>query len=145
MAATPYIPIFPYTGNQLILSSGRVTLHSKDDSVMIFGKKAIALSSLGTVNLDVSTKVIINSPKIELGLSAEKLGEPILLGNKTVFLIARLLDSLTQLAGALSQMSETQLETAIPVIANTSKKLAEVCPVLRADLTSLLSQVTYTK
>ena len=145
MAATPYIPIFPYTGNQLILSSGRVTLHSKDDSVMIFGKKAIALSSLGTVNLDVSTKVIINSPKIELGLSAEKLGEPILLGNKTVFLIARLLDSLTQLAGALSQMSETQLQTAIPTIANTSKKLAEVCPVLRADLTSLLSQVTYTK
>lgn len=145
MAATPYIPIFPYTGNQLILSSGRVTLHSKDDSVMIFGKKAIALSSLGTVNLDVSTKVIINSPKIELGLSAEKLGEPVLLGNKTVFLIARLLDSLTQLAGALSQMSETQLQTAIPAIANTSKKLADVCPVLRADLTSLLSQVTYTK
>ena len=112
---------------------------------MIFGKKAIALSSPGTVNLDVSTKLIINSPKIELGLSAEKLGEPILLGNKTVFLIARLLDSLTQLAEALSQMSETQLETAIPAIANKSKKLAEICPVLRADLTGLLSQVTYTK
>jgi hypothetical protein len=145
MATTPYIPIFPYTGNQIILSSGRVVLHSKDDSVMIFGKKSIGLSSTGTVNLDVSTKVIINSPKIELGLSAEKLGEPILLGNKTVFLIARLLDSLTQLAGALSQMSETQLQIAIPKIIESSTKLKELCPTLRADLTNLLSQVTYTK
>lgn len=145
MATTPYIPALPYTGDQIILTSGRVTLHAQDDSVMLFGKKSIALSSLGTVNLDVSTKVIINSPKIELGLSAEKLGEPVLLGNKSIFLIARLLDSLTELADALSKMSETQLQIAIPAIVEKSNKVKGDLPKLRADLTSLLSQVTYTK
>lgn len=145
MATTPYIPALPYTGDQIILTSGRVTLHAQDDSVMLFGKKSIALSSLGTVNLDVSSKVIINSPKIELGLSAEKLGEPVLLGNKSIFLIARLLDSLTELADALSKMSETQLQIAIPAIVEKSNKVKGDLPKLRADLTSLLSQVTYTK
>jgi len=142
----PYIPSHPkYIGNQIILSSGRVTLHSKDDSTMIFGKKAIALSSLGSVNFDVSTRLIINSPKIELGIDAEKVGEPVLLGNGTILLLARLLDSLTTMSRALAQLSETELETAIPAVSYASRGLSELCPALRADLESLLSTVTYTK
>jgi len=144
MAEKPYIPSLQYTGNQVIISSGRVLLHSKDDSIMMFGKTAIGLSSLGTINLDVANRVIINSPKIELGLSAEKSGEPVMLGNKTVLLLARLIDALTTFSAALSQMNETQLEKAVPKIVKTSKRLAKLCPSLRADLTSLLSKVTYT-
>lgn len=145
MVDSKYTPLFPYTGDQVIISSGRVTLHSKDDSVMLFGKKAIALSSLGTVNFDVSNRVIINSPKIELGLEAERFGQQVLLGNNTVLLLTRLLESLTALGKALSNMSESELETAIPTIAKTGEKLAKDCPKLTADLQNLLSKVTYTK
>lgn len=141
----PYTPTYPYLGKQVIISSGRVTLHSKEDSVMLFGKKAIALSSLGTVNLDVTTKVLVNCPKIELGFDAEKTGQPVLLGGNTIYLIARLLNTIEEVGEALSQISETQLEEAIPKIVNSGKKLKSICPVLRSDLTSLLSQVTYTK
>jgi hypothetical protein len=141
-----YIPSHPkYIGNQIIVSSGRVTLHSKDDSTMIFGKKAIALSSLGSVNFDVTTKLIINSPKIILGIDADITGEPVLLGKGTVLLISRLLDKLTVLGTALTQLSETELEKAIPAISFASTELANLCPKLRADLESLLSTVTYTK
>jgi len=148
MAATPYIPTFPYTGNQIILSSGRVTLHSKDDSIMMFGKKAIALSSLGTVNLDVANKVIINSPKIELGLNAEVAGEPVLLGKSTVLLITRMLKILIPLAQALNNMSESKLEEAIPALVKASKVVKKEFPqfIATANATgSLLSTVTFTK
>ncbi len=145
MAETPYIPSLQYTGKQVILTSDRVTLHSRSDSVMLFGKKAIALSSLGTVNLDVANRLIINSPKIELGLAAEKTGEPILLGNKTVQMLARLLDALESIGVALSAMSESKLEDSIPGIAKSSTALAELCPKLRVSLKNILSEVTYTK
>jgi hypothetical protein len=145
MAEIPYIPTPQYTGHQVIITSDRVTLHSRNDSVMLFGKKAIALSSLGTVNLDVSKKVIINSPKIELGLSAERLGEPVLLGKKTVQMLSRLLDALTLLSTSLSTISNTKLETSIPGIVKSSKALAELCPKLRSSLKDILSEVTYTK
>jgi len=112
---------------------------------MLFGKKAIALSSLGTVNLDVANRLIINSPKIELGLAAEKTGEPILLGNKTVQMLARLLDALESIGVALSAMSESKLEDSIPGIAKSSTALAELCPKLRVSLKNILSEVTYTK
>jgi len=143
MASTPYIPNFPYLGNQVLISSGRVTLHSKDDSVMFFGKKAIALSSLGSINFDVTDRVIINSPKIELGLGAEKLGEPLVLGNTNKLIMERLLDALTVLGDALSQLNETELEVAVPEIVNTATRLAQVARSVRADLVTTLSNVTY--
>jgi hypothetical protein len=40
-----YKPDFPYLGEQIIINSGRVILNSKDDSVFLFGKKAIGLAS----------------------------------------------------------------------------------------------------
>ena len=104
-----YIPSLSYKGNQVLISSGRVLLHAKDDSILLFGKKAIAISSLGSVNIDVSNLLVINSPKIELGLNAT---EPVILGNKNSVLLTRLLDSLTQFGGALAAISETELEKA---------------------------------
>jgi len=69
----PYKPVFPYKGNQLILSSERVTLHAKNDAIFLFGKKAVGLSSTNTINLDASNKVIVAAPVIELGNKAESL------------------------------------------------------------------------
>lgn len=137
-----------YKDNQIILSSGRVLLHSKDDSTLIFGKKSIALSSLGTVNFDVTDRVIINSPKIELGYEAEIQGESILLGNSTVLLLSRMIKMLGALSVAIGQLSQTELETSIPGIVKASKVIEQEFPQLVAIANqsgSLLSQITYTR
>lgn len=144
MATQPYIPAIPYGSNQAIISSNRVTLHAQEDSILVFGKKAIALSSLGTINLDITDRLIINSPKIELGLDAEKLGSPVILGSKNVQLMTRLLESLEILGTSLQCLTETQLELAIPDIVFSAQKLADTTAALRADLSSTLSKVTYT-
>jgi hypothetical protein len=60
-------PEFPYKGNQIILSSDRVVLHSKNDAVFLFGKAAVGLSSTKTINLDANEEVYVSSPKIYLG------------------------------------------------------------------------------
>jgi hypothetical protein len=66
-----YKPVFPYTGKQIIIDSDRVTLNSKEDMTFLLAKKAISISSGGTVNIDSGGMTIINSPKIKLGLNAE--------------------------------------------------------------------------
>lgn len=65
-----YKPEFPYRGNQIIIDSGRVLLNSKEDSTFIVGRKAVGISSGGTINIDSDGKCIINSPQIDLGLNA---------------------------------------------------------------------------
>ena len=73
-----YKPEFPYRGNQIIIDSGRVLLNSKEDSTFIVGKKAVGISSGGTVNIDSNGKCIINSPQIDLGLNAS---HPVIYGD----------------------------------------------------------------
>ena len=99
-----YKPEFPYLGNQIIINSGRVTLNSKDDSVFLFGKKAIGLSSAGTINFDSDDKMVINSPQIYLGLEAK---EPLVKGEHLALLLEDLLLSLEDLSNQLSQAQDS--------------------------------------
>lgn len=141
-----YKPVFPYLGPQVIISSGRVVNHSKDDMIFLFGKKGIGLSTPATVNFDVNERVIIASPKIELGYEAEVKGEPLLLGNSTVIQLSALCDALKGLADALKKMTAQELEVAIPAIVNKSTILSGQVDTIKAQLNnSCLSKTTYTK
>lgn len=93
-----YKPDFPYLGEQIIINSGRVILNSKDDSIFLFAKKAIGFSSAGTINFDTNSKVIINSPKIYLGLDAK---EPLVKGNQLELILNDLLEMLRVLGAQL--------------------------------------------
>lgn len=99
----PYVPEPPdkYKGKQVILNSDRLLFNAKEDSVLIFSKKAIGLSSAGTLNFDSDKEMIVSSPKIYLGVKAT---EPLLLGNSTVDLLKEVFTSLNALSIALSKM-----------------------------------------
>ena len=47
-------PEFPYKGNQVIISSGRVLLHAKEDFIFLFGKKGVGISTPNTFNIDAT-------------------------------------------------------------------------------------------
>jgi hypothetical protein len=99
-----YKPDFPYLGNQIIINSGRVTLNSKDDSIFLFGKKAIGFSSAGTINFDSDDKFIVNSPQIYLGLDSV---EPLVKGNQLELILNDILDSLNALGNRLSKTRDS--------------------------------------
>lgn len=137
-----YRPEYLYKEDQIVVTSGRLTCHAQDDSVMIFGKKSISLASKGTVNFDVTQAVVINSPTILLGLDAD---QQVLLGNKTIDMLTELIDKIQGLSLALQQLSESNLAGSIIVIQNQSSALARSCADIRPNLLNLLSTVTYTK
>jgi len=139
-------PEFPYKGNQVIISSGRVTHHSKDDFIFLFGKKGVSISSPATFTVDANEKTIIASPLIELGLRAKIEGDPVMLGNKTATQLGQLIDTLVELANGLVALNESNLSGAIPKIVASAKILAEVAPIIKGQLqTTCQSKVTFTK
>lgn len=139
-------PVFPYKGNQVIISSGRVTHHSYDDFIMLFGKKGVAISTPASFNVDATDRVLIASPRIELGFRASLEGEPLLLGNRTAFQLGQLLDTLETLADGLSGLSESNLAASIPLVVAAASVLRDIAPVIKTQLqTNCLSDVTYTR
>jgi hypothetical protein len=141
-----YKPEFPYKGNQVIISSGRVTNHSYDDFIFMFGKKGVSISSPATFTVDATESTSISSGFIELGLRAKLEGDPILLGRKTAFQLGQLLDNLQALGKSLSNINESGLAKALPEIIASAKILADTAPVIKKQLQGpCLSKTTYTK
>ena len=141
-----YTPQFPYLGNQVIITSGRVTHHSYDDFIFLFGKKGVSVSSPATFTVDANERTIIASPKVELGYRAEATGEPILLGKTTATQLGFLLDAVSNLSSALTTLTIEEVEIAIPEIVQTAKVLQETAKTVKAQLsTKCLSKTTYTR
>jgi hypothetical protein len=142
-----YQPEFPYKNNQIILSSDRVVLHSKSDSIFLFGKQSVSLSSTKTINLDSNDKVLIDSPKIELGRKAEKDGEPVILGNTLNLQLLELINGITVAATLLKQVSSENpavsaqfIQQAADILYNSSNTAKQYI-----DTKATLSKNTFTK
>lgn len=116
-------PKFPFNGNQVILTSDRVTLHSKTDGIFLFGKGIISLSSPQTINLDANEKILFDCPKIELGHKAEKLGQPILLGKVFIDNLVLLLQSLQEAGSYLSTVNESNAASSFMNIASAGNAM----------------------
>lgn len=134
----PYIPEFPYKKPQLLFTSNRVVLHAKKDSVFLFGKKAIGLSTPGRFNVDAGEGTTFNSPEIELGLEAKKKGEPVAKATTLVTVLNDLTTVLQRLATALASQNKV-------VIAQESGLVAEYCLNVKRVLEDIKSTITYTR
>ena len=135
-----YKPDFPYLGNQIIINSGRVILNSKDDSIFLFGKKAIGFSSAGTINFDSDDKFIVNSPQIHLGLDSV---EPLVKGNQLELILNDILDSLNDLGKRLSKTRDSN-GIYLTNIVTASKGLRGDIKRLRPLVKDILSKQNFT-
>lgn len=144
-----YQPEFPYKNDQLILSSNRVTLHSKTDSIFLFGKQAVSLSSTKTINLDAIDKVLIDAPKIELGNRAEALGEPVILGRTFSRQLILFLQRIEQASAELCNVSESNLAGSFVLIQGAGKTINEeasrLISLLKSPDSPVLSKTTFTR
>jgi len=138
-------PQFPYPGNQVIISSGRVLLHAKDDAVFIFGKKGVGISTPATFNIDAPERTVINSNIIELGLRAQKEGYRVVKGEVTLIQLNRLFDSLAQLGEALENIGVELLPEAVSAIQIGGGSLRDTVKSVKNQLSvNALSNITYT-
>ena len=144
-----YQPEFPYKSDQLILSSNRLLLHSKTDSIFLFGKQAVSLSSTKTINLDAIDKVLIDAPKIELGNRAEALGEPVILGKTFSRQLILFLQRIEQASAELCNVSESNLAGSFVLIQGAGKTINEeasrLISLLKSPDSPVLSKNTFTR
>ena len=89
-----------YSGEQIILNSGRLVLNSKSDSIMLSSFKTIGLNSVNSVNID-SPSTVIKSKSVALG--DKNASEPMILGNKFLSDFEDLCRSLNTMADVLAQ------------------------------------------
>ena len=130
----------------MIITSGRVTHHSYDDFIFLFGKKGVSISSPATFTVDANERTIIASPKIELGYQAESKGEPVLLGSATVKQLGDLLIALQSMSDAINKLAVGSTDPAIVAIKTTSGVLSDTAKTVNRNLNSIcLSKNTYTK
>jgi uncharacterized protein (DUF2345 family) len=142
-------PVFPYKGNQLILTSDRVTLHSKSDAIFLFGKQAVGLSSPETINLDAGKKIILAGPVVELGNKAQSLGQPIVLGNTLNQKLLSIIEALNSVAILLAQVSTSQQGKSMESIRQAGLLLSQEMQSLKTQLipgvSEILSKNTFTR
>jgi hypothetical protein len=139
-----YNPQFPYTGEQIILSADRVTLHSKNDAIFLFGKQAVGLSSVRTINLDANEQILLYCNKITLG---ENANQPLVLGRFFNTRLKLFIEEVNSAAVLLAQCSESEIGTSMQAIASAGKKLNKACKSMLnvIEKESFLSKNTYTK
>ncbi len=93
-------PVDKFSGNQFIFNSDRVVINSKQDNILMFGKKNLGISVNEAINFDSKTYVV-NSTKIQLGLNAN---QPLLLGTDTIDMLKEVFEKLDKLSGELGNM-----------------------------------------
>jgi hypothetical protein len=136
-----YQPDFPYTGDQIIVTSGRVLFNAKDDSVFLFAKKSIGLSSAGTINFDSDDSCIINSPRIYLGLNAT---EPLVKGLRLQTYLNDLNKSLSQVGLALSKIAGVPVGSPMITVNTAGTDLYKTVQDLSTRTPQLLSKTNFT-
>jgi hypothetical protein len=140
-------PQFPYLSNQCIITSDRVTLHSRKDGIYLFGKATVCLSSPGTVNIESNEALKISAPIIELGLNARDLGQPVVLGLELSELLDELIQALQVVAVALSKAdgtSEEAVADSFDDIKVSGESLVQATDNAAAVISTILSTKTYT-
>lgn len=120
-------PQFPYKGKQIIITSDRVLVHSKDDAVFLFGKKMVGISSTQTINLDAREKILIDCDKIELGHRAELFGDPLILGNKFKRRLSILIQAIQYAASQMQTVNATNTAQSLNNIQIGGNTLYNAC------------------
>jgi hypothetical protein len=135
-------PKFPYTGNQVIVSSDRVMLHSKTDGVFIMGYGTVGLSSRGSINIDTKELVVLSSPKIYLGFSAK---QRVILGDSMIKDLKEVFVAMKNMCDSLAKINETNFAASLPTIRFFSNDLSKKLNDKIISIENNLSNVTYTE
>jgi len=132
-----------YNSPQILLSSGRLVLNSKTDSIILSSPKIIHLSALDSVNIDSDNKITLASKVVNLGSS--QADQQLVLGNKFMADFKILLELLSTTSNTLSTLVSTVPGTPLsPSLTINAINLADKCNKLSVSLDNYLSKTTKT-
>lgn len=108
-------PANQFSGNQIVLNSGRLVFNAKNDHIILSADKSVHLTAGSSINFDTGTqiglkadKTIILSPKIYLGLAQGTEGyvgseiQSVVLGENLIQVLTNISNALTGIGQAMS-------------------------------------------
>lgn len=141
---SPVIEPDQFTGNQIVLTGGRLVLNAKEDSILLFSKNAIGLTG-NTLNLESTEYVCMDSKKIYLGeksLKTPNLPEPAVRGADLEKWLTILLNMLENL-GRACQTATTVGGQAIPELNMIGSEVILTGGVLKKRFSSFKSKKVF--
>ena len=111
--STPPTAPNEFSGEQIILNSGRLLFNAKNNSILLNSSKTINLNSLEDIIIE-TPKTVIQSGEIHLGDKSSS--EPIILGNKFLNDMSKLLTQIIGLATAL----QSPVGSGVPFVPNAA-------------------------
>jgi hypothetical protein len=137
-------PTYPntYSGEQIILNSGRLLFNSTQDHILLSSQKSINLNSQESVNVDARTEMVIQTPELYLG--GKETSQPIVLGNDLVKLLNKVLEDLESLTGVLTRQQVTAVGTPLAPTSLVAKAINSKIGTYQAELSNVLSNTTKT-
>lgn len=136
-----------YSGEQILLSSGRLVFNSRSDSIFLTSKQYINLSAGDKVTIDVGNvdsdneenMFLVNAPRVQFGLDKNGSAEPVVKGEQ-------LDDILTEMMQALADYSDmvTALAISPPLLASASGFLKGRFQEIKLKLDDFKSPTSFT-
>jgi hypothetical protein len=91
-----------YTGEQIVLSSGRLVFNSRANDIYLNAKRYINFSAGDKVTIDVGNidsddemnMFLVNAPRIQFGLDKNGVAEPIVKGEQLDEILSQLMETL---------------------------------------------------
>ncbi len=116
-------PVNPneFTGEQVLVNSGRLYFNAKNDSILLSANTSINLNTQDTVNIDSKNKFIVDTREILLG--SKDATEPIILGDKFLSDFQQLLTNMISLTSALGSVGTPIPYTPNIAVSQTATKV----------------------
>lgn len=130
-----------YTGNQIIINSGRVVINTFNDHILLTSKKSVNLNAVESVNID-TPKAVFQTEKIYLG--DKEATEPLLLGNRTEELLNDLVAALTSFTTTCSTLVSAPPGVPLAPLNTAAIKLNVVLKKIKATLPYIKSKDNFT-
>jgi len=147
-----FIDFNKFNSNQVILSSDRLVLNAKNDGVYVMANKTIGFSTGGSFHINVGTKgnntkdnvFILNSPRIELGLSSKGDIQPIAKGQSTEDVLNQILTALSSFSSTLGGSVGVGVGVVdLPMIIAAAQKLGLDISNIQKNVRKIKSEVTF--
>jgi hypothetical protein len=135
------VPTSPgsYTGNQVILNSGRLLFNSKNDHILLSSARTISFGAQKGFNFDTPSNFVVKvGTKIMLGDKEESNTEPLILGDKFLKDFQKLLTNVITLTSALGTVG-----TPIPFVPNVA--VAQTATKVGLQAQTMLTSIEFYK
>jgi len=130
-----------YTGNQILINSGRLVFNSTNDHILLSSIKSVNFNAIESVNIDTPL-VTVQSNKIYLG--SKSATEPLLLGNQTVSLLNQLLSNLKAFMEICGVLVSTPAGTPLTPLNLAAEQMSNSILSIQNNLDSIKSKDNFT-